>query len=219
MIAPATTKPMRIRHRTARPSAGSGPVRPNRLEAASARSRRPDPHCRNGRAGGFTLVEVLVAVLVISIGMLGVARLVLAAVKANDSAYFRTQAANLAYSILDEMRANRAYALTAPGYQVNFGAYTNPGFTCTGSGVTCTPAQIAQYELYMWKQQLTSASTVTTGALPSGDGQIVMNYPGGASQPTATITIEWDDRIAQWAFGAPQNSNPNLETFTLEAAL
>ena len=171
------------------------------------------------RSAGFTLVEVLVAVLVISIGMLGVARLVLAAVKANDSAYFRTQAANLAYSMLDEMRANRAYALTAPGYAVGYGAYPNPGFTCEGSGNTCTPAQIAQYDLYMWKQQLSSSSGVTTGALPNGDGQIVMNFPGGTGQPTATITITWNDSLAEWAFGASPAATPAPASFTLESAL
>lgn len=186
----------------------------------TAAMRHPHPSSRfPRRSAGFTLVEVLVAVLVISIGMLGVARLVLAAVKANDSAYFRTQAANLAYSMLDEMRANRAYALTAPGYAVGYGAYPNPGFTCEGSGNTCTPAQIAQYDLYMWKQQLSSSSGVTTGALPSGDGQIVMNFPGGTGQPTATITITWNDSLAEWAFGASPAATPAPASFTLESAL
>lgn len=172
---------------------------------------------RHRLGSGFTLVEVLVAVLVISIGMLGVARLVLAAVKANDSAYFRGQAAALAYSILDEMRANHGYAVTSPGYTVAYGTYANPGVDCVAS--TCTPAQIAQYDLYMWKQQLSSASTVTTGALPSGDGQIVMTYPAGSGQVTATITIRWDDSVAQWAFGASKGTTPTLASFTLESAL
>ena len=182
------------------------PVTANRMSA------------RGPMAGGFTLIEVLVAVLVLSIGLLGVAKLVLAAVKANDSAYFRGQAAALAYSILDEMRANRAYALTSPGYSVAYGAYPDPGIAC-GAASTCTPAQVAQYDLYMWKQQLDAASTVTSGALPSGDGRIVMSFPGGSGQVTATITVTWDDSIAQWAFGAPKNATPSLATFTLESAL
>lgn len=173
-----------------------------------------------GSAGqrGFTLVEVLVAVLVISIGLLGVARLVLAAVKANDSAYMRGQATALAYSILDHMEANLTEAKNG-GYAVNFGAYAAPGFTCVGAGNTCTAAQIAKYDLYLWKQQLSAASGVTTGALPAGDGQIVMNT-GVTGQVTATITIQWDDSIAQWAFGTPStNAAPAPTTFTLESAL
>lgn len=169
---------------------------------------------RHRRASGFTLVEVLVAVLVISIGLLGVARLVLAAVKANDSAYFRTQAANLAYSMLDEMRANRAYAMTSPGYQVGYGSYSKPSSNCAGSA--CTPAQMAAYDLYTWKQQLNSG---VGGALPQGDGKIVMSFPSGSGEPTATITIEWDDSLAQWSFGTPSTTTPTMTTFTLESAL
>lgn len=172
------------------------------------------PSTGRARSSGFTLVEVLVAVLVISIGLLGVARMVLAAVKANDSAYFRGQAAVLAYSILDDMRANRAYALTSPGYQVAYGAVAAPPVMCD-AGAACTPAQMAQYQLYTWKQQLSAAGG---GALPSGDGEIKMTFPA-SGQPVATITIEWDDRIAQWAFGSPTNSTPSLTTFTLETAL
>lgn len=172
---------------------------------------------RTTRQCGFTLIEVLVAVLVIAIGMLGVARLVLAAVKANDSAYFRGQAAALAYSILDEMRANRGYAVTTPGYTVGLASVADPGFTCDAASA-CTPAQIAKYDLYMWKQRLTAASTVTTGALPSGNGTITMSYPA-TGQVTATITIQWDDSVAQWAFGAPKTATPTVATFTLESAL
>lgn len=196
---------------------------PRALSSLSSRAPIHERHRRRGalphiaqrpRTSGFTLVEVLVAVLVISIGLLGVARLVLAAVKANDSAYFRTQAANLAYSILDEMRANRAYAMTSPGYQVGYGAYAKPSSDCAGT--VCTPAEIAAYDLYTWKQQLNSGAG---GALPQGDGEIVMSFPSGSGEPTATITIEWDDSLAQWAFGTSSTTTPAMTTFTLESAL
>jgi type IV pilus assembly protein PilV len=184
------------------------------LNAMSSCTHRRD----RARATGFTLVEVLVALLVISIGLLGVAKLVLAAVKANDSSYLRGQATALAYSILDDMRANHAYAVSNLGYVVGYGAYPDPGFTCNGVASTCTPAQIAQYDLYIWKQQLSAASAVTSGALPSGDGQITMNV-SATGQVTATITVKWDDSIAQWAFGTPSNATPTFTTFTLESGL
>lgn len=166
--------------------------------------------------GGFTLIEVLVAVLVISVGMLGVARLVLAAITANDSAYFRTQAANLAYSILDQMRANRAAASTAPGYTVAYTTYSSAGaaapYDCLGTGNICSPTEMTQYNLYEWQQQLGTA-------LPSGQGEIVMGYPAGSGQVSATITVKWDDSLAHWAFGGAKTANPNYQTFTLESAL
>ena len=179
------------------------------IARTSAGAHRRARTRRRHSARGFTLIEVLVAVVVISIGLLGVARLLLAAVKANDSAYFRSQAADLAYSILDAMRANRGYAMTSPGYTVALGQdETSPGFTCDAS--VCTPTQLAQYNLYKWKQQLAAA-------LPSGDGAISFN-PNSSGLPTATITVQWDDSIAAWAFGAPKGAT-DLTTFTLESAL
>ncbi len=200
------------------PTIGSAPVRA--AEAGTARGRFAASARGNARAGGFTLVEVLVAVLVISIGMLGVAKLVLTAVTANDSAYFRTQAADLAYSILDAMRANRAYAATTGGYQLSFGQSPNMTIQCDALGADCTPAEMAQYDLYRWRQQLASA-------LPQGNGQVIVTPAPAAGQvATATITVQWNDSVAQWALvnassapGAPKDTTPDTQKFTLESAL
>jgi type IV pilus assembly protein PilV len=181
-------------------------------------------------SSGFTLIEVLVSLLVISIGLLGVAKLVLAAVKANDSAYFRGQATNLAYAILDDMRANRTYALTNPNnYQVPLGAVGVPAVMCN-AGVACQPSQQATYDVWVWKCRLTAANNnnvnpcnpngAIVGALPAGDGQVVLTFPAGSGQTMATITIQWDDSIAAWAFGTPAaDAAPNPMTFTLETQL
>ncbi|MFL6713216.1 MAG: type IV pilus modification protein PilV, partial [Sulfurifustis sp.] len=65
------------------------------------------PKANNKSASqGFTLVEVLVTLVVLSIGLLGLAMLQLESLKHNTDAYFRTQATMLAYEIIDRMRAN-----------------------------------------------------------------------------------------------------------------
>jgi type IV pilus assembly protein PilV len=212
---------------------------PNAVPAApSSAARHPinapmkvTPHLMNTPrrhrcTSGFTLVEVLVSLLVISIGLLGVAKLVLAAMKANDSAYFRGQATNLAYAILDDIRANRAALLVTPGYQVAYGPDAEPATLCT-AGVVCNPTQQAAYDVWVWKCRLSAAnnnvenacnpSGVTLGALPSGDGQIVLNNIG--NQWMATITVRWDDSVAAWAFGTPAAAAPDPMTFTLETGL
>jgi len=60
------------------------------------------------RQRGFTLVEVLVTVIIMSIGLLGVAGLQLASMRSNHSAYLRTQATLAAYDLVDRMRADPA---------------------------------------------------------------------------------------------------------------
>lgn len=71
------------------------------------------------RQHGATLIEVLIAVVVLSIGLLGLAGLQATSVKSNHSAYQRSQATLLAYDLADRMRANRTEALTN-AYEVNF---------------------------------------------------------------------------------------------------
>jgi len=78
--------------------------------------------CRAGRPGqgGFTLLEVLIALLVLSIGLLGIGKLMMLSARANDSAYMRSQATALAYTMLDAMRANRQAAIVQ-GYDTAMG--------------------------------------------------------------------------------------------------
>src|SRR5271170_6832768 len=103
--------------------------------------------------GGFTLVEVMVSLLVLGIGLLGIAKLMLFASRANDSAYLRSQATELAYEILDDMRANRQTAMTQ-GYDTALNATaTNPNVTCLGA-TTCLPPAQALYDVYLWKLRL-----------------------------------------------------------------
>lgn len=148
------------------------------------------PHSSR-RARGFTIVEVLVSLVVLSIGLLGIGKLVLFSARANDSAYLRGQATELAYEILDSMRANRVTAVTQ-GYDTALGNVPgNPG-SCLAA--TCTPATLALYDVYTWKQRLVTA-------LPSGQGSVVTS---ATTPTTATITVQWDDAAAQSTFASAQ---------------
>ncbi len=160
---------------------------------------------------GFTLVEVLVTLLVLSIGLLGIAKLVLVTSRANDSAYLRTQATALAYSILDSMRANRD-AAAGGSYNGTSAAISNPGVACSATS-PCSSAAIAQYDLWQWKNALTA------GLGPSGGGTVttanVTDPTTGATDVTATITVQWDDSVAQQTFGAAAGT----VSITLETVL
>lgn len=116
---------------------------------------------------GFTLIEALVALLTLSIGLLGVAGLQLLGLKANFSAGSRTQATYLAYDIADRMRANRTDAL-AGNYNIALGA------AASGTGT-------ANLDKAAWKSALASS-------LFQGDGSVSVDVNG-----VATIVIQWND--------------------------
>jgi type IV pilus assembly protein PilV len=175
------------------------------------------------RSHGFTLLEVLVSLFVLSIGLLGVGKLMLGAVRSDDSAFMRTQATALAYEILDAMRANRP-AAQSQGYdttQSQFTTLSNPGVLCDNSpsGTACTDGDtLAQYDLWMWKQRMIGAAG-SPGALPPTSLGSVTTTPGPNSQVVATITVQWDDSLAQQTFN-PSGTPPVLDqTVTLTSIL
>lgn len=118
------------------------------------------------RQAGVSLVEILVALVVLSVGLLGMANLQAAGLRANHNAYLRSQAVILAQDIADRMRANRPPAL-AGDYDIALDA------TASGSGV-------AVDDLEDWKAALATR-------LPAGDGAVAV------ANGVATVTIEWDD--------------------------
>lgn len=128
---------------------------------------------RHGSQSGMTLVEALVALLVLCIGLLGVAGLQIQALRANHGAYLRSQATMLAHDIADRMRANRPNAL-AGAYNVAVGAVP------TGS-------TLPDLDVAAWKQSLADV-------LPAGDGAVVI------AGDIATITVQWTDRLGADTF-------------------
>ena len=169
--------------------------------------------CLQGRPvqGGFTLLEVLIALLVLSIGLLGIGKLMMLSARANDSAYMRSQATALAYTILDAMRGNRQAAIVQ-GYDTAMGVV--PGQLACGTVATpCNSGQQAQNDLFLW-------GTSLAAALPLGQGSVataVVNSPGtGAANVTATVTVQWADKVAEQSFGAPAG---NVVAITLETVL
>jgi len=153
---------------------------------------------RATRSAGFTLVEVLVSLVILAIGLLGIAKLMLFSSHSNDSAYLRSQATALAYEILDDMRANRQEAIIPQTYNTPAAVpAVAPGVLCVGV-VACTTTQVALYDLYQWGLHLNANSGVAPpGALPNGQGSVTAVTSGAQPQTTVTIIVSWNDSVAQ----------------------
>lgn len=119
------------------------------------------------RQAGATLIEVLVAVLVTIIGVLGAASLQMNSVKFNHIANTRSYATMLAYDVIDRMRANRNEAL-------------NGRYDLALNDDAPTGNTIPQVDLREWLNEL-------SGRLPAGDGSVVRNGS------TFTVTVQWDE--------------------------
>jgi len=103
-----------------------------------------------GRSAGYTLIEVLVALLVISLGLLGMAALQVSALKQNQNAYARSQVLTAAHGIADRIRANEA-GLSAGNYFGTSDEYNSDDPDTSCEDAVCTAAQMATYDLNNWK--------------------------------------------------------------------
>lgn len=125
------------------------------------------------RQTGFTLIEILVTIVILSIGLLGIAGMQASGLRNNHAAYTKTQATNLAMDMADRIRANpRAARGDTYLYDSANGMAEDPG--CIAAG--CTPAQVAQYDKYQWSIPILGkndpADDSVKPALPDGRGII-----------------------------------------------
>jgi len=101
---------------------------------------------RAKHARGVSIVEALIALIILSVGMLGIASLYLESVRSNRTALVRTNAVFLVNDLADRIRGNRT-AKTA--YAVTKAAVPPTGTDCAAS-TNCTPAQLASFDLKRW---------------------------------------------------------------------
>jgi len=131
------------------------------------------------RCAGFSMVETLVSLLVLSIGLLGVAGLQVSGMKANQSAYIRSQATLAAYDMIDRMRTNPD-GVTANHYNSMSSASLPNDPNCVTSDSGCTAAALAANDLREWTYEHLSL-------LSSGSGTVTK------SGSVFTVSVNWVD--------------------------
>ena len=149
---------------------------------------------------GFSLLEVLVTMVVVALGLLGVAGMQVASIKLADAADTRSRGATYVSEIVERMMSNPT---NAAAYAVAIGAAP------TGSGT-------AFNDLTAWKANLLR--------LPSGDGSVTVAADatcdalgtGVRACRLVTVTVQWDESRAKRSAAGP---SPGLVTFTSTARI
>jgi len=167
-----------------------------------------------GRTRGFTMLEVLVSILIVSIGMLGLAGLQAAALKNGQSAYYRSLATQLAYDMSDRMRGNINGVLGNSYNRTGINTdYATAVAACTTTA-GCVAADLARNDAFEWQQLIQTLlpggeGIICIDSLPN-DGTSGLNHgcdgvlpPNPNERPMHAVKIWWlDDRSAANAAGA-----------------
>ncbi len=153
----------------------------------------------NKNQSGVTLVESMIALLVISIGLLGIAALQITAMSQNTSALNHSQAVWIAYNMSDRIRANITQFNNYDGID------TTTVYTQDCMAAACTNAQMLTADAADW--------TALVASLPGGRGVIGSNADG------LLVSVMWDDE-GTGATGTDCGNDPNddLTCYTLAVA-
>lgn len=148
------------------------------------------PGCRYG--AGFSLIEVMVAMFVIAVGLLGFALLQTMVLRYTQSANYRTQATNLAYDLFDQVRANRALLLQYQGI-------TRDSFADAGDGSNCQ-RKVDKFistedSMRRWRCQVRAvlgpSAWAHVTALPNGALSVVINWSDSEKRGDDTVEDEY----------------------------
>ncbi len=147
---------------------------------------------------GVGLIEVLVALLVLSVGVLAIIGMQISGKQANYDAVQRTTAAHLAMDLVERMRANPSeldsYVTDA---LLGGGSLAESNPSCDSSATSCTAAEMAEADLYQWEQQMDGAAetrdvdeeTRNSGGLVNP--RACLTGPPGGGTGLYTLTIVW----------------------------
>ncbi len=146
------------------------------------------------KQSGFTLIETLVAMVVLAVGMLGVAALYIEGLRSGQASVSRTTAVNLAADMADRIRANStvpvSYAGAGPGVDNN----------CVNGAAACTPAQLAAEDWFWWLQDVqnrlpqgavANVVTVPVVAPPMTQYDVLLAWPEPGQPVNATYQLRF----------------------------
>ncbi len=160
------------------------------------------PRTQTGMSRGFTLLEVMIALVIFSIGLLGLAGLQARGLQSNTVAQYRTLAIIQAYDMAERIRAN-PQGVAANLYDNLDNSAPTSGTDCVTA--SCTPAQLAARDYYEWEM-------TNQQQLPSGHGTVT----GAGAGSQFSVTVMWDEeRTGVTGTGCSGDPTVDLKCYTL----
>lgn len=159
---------------------------------------------RIGHQSGITFIEVLVTMVIVSVGLLGVAAMTLNGLENNRSAYLRTQASLLAYDMADRIRLNQGEAGSYAGFTTKGAGTSVPG--CLDSNSGCTPSELVTADKAQWASAI-QGSGGDFILLPAAQGTVTQ------SGDEFTVAVNWLE--TQWDEGSGEEIADQTQTFQL----
>ncbi|HWX26264.1 MAG TPA: type IV pilus modification protein PilV [Steroidobacteraceae bacterium] len=173
-------------------------------------------------AAGFTLIEVLVALIITAIGLLGIAKIEALAFANTGSASTRSLVAIQAASLASAMHANRVYwslgsapsPFTITGTTAGAAVISDATLNGAATGLTdcnfggalapCTPANLAAFDLHTWGNAMDVL-------LPGSNPVTTITCPPGSIPLNCTISITWNEKTV--SMNAQSAANTTTATF------
>lgn len=155
---------------------------------------RNNRHCNPHRPSGFSLLELLVAIVVFSVGLLAVAGLQTVSKRANFESLQRTTASQIANGLLEDIRTNgKGIDVYIAAGELGMGANsTEPVPTCS-TGAECNAAQKAAHDLWYWERAL-DGDFETNGGIGTGGlmfPALCIDGPAAGGAGIYQVSVAW----------------------------
>jgi len=137
-------------------------------------------------AQGFSMIEVLVTLLIISLALLGTAGLQAFSMRQNQGGQFRSQAVFLVADLAERIEANKRGAVNGTNYVIATSGVPNAAALPPCSPGPCGDNDMAEFDMSQWQRAVAATLPRSTWTVTRA---------GGPAQFTYTIQVSWEDRL------------------------
>nr|CAA6828974.1 MAG: Type IV pilus modification protein PilV [uncultured Thiotrichaceae bacterium] len=179
------------------------------------------------RQSGLNLVEILVAALILSVGLLSLAGLQVASLKSTQGATHKQQASFMIHELFERMRSNRAGALAGAYNTGDDGIAINCSYavgTDCGDATACSTAQLAEYDLHSVQCGSNAIGSVSSGTgVQVIDGEFEVECAAAGCTTGVVVSFSWAERLSdkdiQVIDGEGNEVDLETQTMTINATI